>query len=183
MMLRRGDYVLCNFPFRESPGPEPSPHIVLCAATGRQGNVDFAIVFYTTSQTEFQGQRRPRQYLLVDKTRALQLGQKTAFHVDASRIARLPLTRDYFPEMAGNTIPVRGNDAEFVTRVEERLRELVAGGFQITKIDGARQNKAPPRAARCPFGRRALVNRFHGIPALEGDDSWKEGRWRDSFLA
>ena len=66
-MLRRGDYVLCNFPFRESPGPEPSPHIVLCAATGRQGNVDFAIVFYTTSQTEFQGQRRPRQYLLVDK--------------------------------------------------------------------------------------------------------------------
>ena len=48
-MLRRGDYVLCNFPFRESGGPGPSPHVVLCAATGRQGDANFAIVFYTAS--------------------------------------------------------------------------------------------------------------------------------------
>jgi hypothetical protein len=107
-MLRRGDYVLCNFPFRESAGPGPSPHIVLCAATGRVGYVSFAIVFYTTSQTDNQGTRRPRQYLFVDKARALKLGQKTAFQVDASRIARLPLTTGYFPEMAGNIIPIRG---------------------------------------------------------------------------
>ena len=93
-MLRRGDYVLCNFPFRESRGPGPSPHIVLCAATGRAGNTRFAIVFYTTSQIDFQGARRPRQYLLVSKARAIELGQKAAFHVDASRVARLPLTAD-----------------------------------------------------------------------------------------
>ena len=37
-MIRRGDFVLCNFPFRESDGPGPSPHIVLCAATGREGS-------------------------------------------------------------------------------------------------------------------------------------------------
>ena len=100
-MLRRGDFVLCNFPFRESSGPGPSPHIALCAATGRAGDVTFAIVFCTTSQTDYQGSRRPRQYLFVNQARAMELGQKIAFHVDASRIARLPLTADYFPEMAG----------------------------------------------------------------------------------
>jgi hypothetical protein len=134
-MLRRGNYVLCNFPFRESAGPGPSPHIVLCAATSRQGGVAFAIVFYTTSHTDYQGARRPRQYLFVSRAKALELGQKTAFQVDASRVARLPLTLDYFPEMSGSDIPVRGRDAQFVTKVEERLRELVAAGIQITRVD------------------------------------------------
>jgi hypothetical protein len=63
------------------------------------------------------------------------LGQKAAFQVDASRIARLPLTTDYFPELAANAIPVRGRDPELATRVEERLRELVASGFEITRVD------------------------------------------------
>ncbi len=134
-MLRRGDYVLCNFPFRDAAGPGPSPHIVLCAATGRQSGMRFAIVFYTTSQTDYQGAQRPRQYLFVSKERAVQLGQKAAFQVDSSRIARLPLTADYFPEMTGHTIPVRGCDPELVTKVEDRLRELVAAGVEITRVD------------------------------------------------
>jgi len=136
-MLRRGDYVLCNFPFRESSGPGPSPHIVLCAATGRAGNARFAIVFYTTSQTDYPGLQRPRHYLLVNKARAVELGQKAAFVVDASRIARLPITSDYFPEMTGDAIAVRGNDADFVAKVEERLRELIASGIKITRVDAA----------------------------------------------
>jgi hypothetical protein len=113
---------------------------VLCAATGRTGDANFAIVFYTTSQTDYHGARRPRQYLLVNKARATELGQKTAFHVDASRIARLPLTTDYSPEMTENTIPVRGYDPDFVTMVEGRLRELIATGFEITKVDAVVRN-------------------------------------------
>jgi len=134
-MLRRGDFVLCNFPFRESSGPGPSPHIALCAATGRARDVTFAIVFYTTSQTDYQGSRRPRQCLFVNQARAMELGQKIAFHVDASRIARLPLTADYFPEMAGTAVRARGHDPDLVTRAEERLMELIAAGFEITKVD------------------------------------------------
>ncbi len=134
-MLRRGDFVLCNFPFHEAPGPGPSPHIVLCAATGREGKTHFAIVFYTTSQTDYEGAKRPRQYLFVDRMRATELGQKAAFHVDASRVARLPLTSDYFPELEWNTILAKGRDPEFVTKVEERLTELIAAGFQIRKVD------------------------------------------------
>jgi hypothetical protein len=134
-MLRRGDYVLCNFPFREAAGPGPSPHVVLCAATGRETDIAFAIVFYTTSQTDYHGQRRPRQYIFVNETRAVGLGQRSAFHIDASRIARLPLTTDYFPELVGSTIPVRGRDPAVVARVEERLRDLIATGFEVIKVD------------------------------------------------
>jgi hypothetical protein len=141
-MLRRGDYVLCNFPFRESRGPGPSPHIALCAGTGRQDATVFAIVFYTTSRTDYQGTRRPRQYLFVGHARAMELGQQAAFQIDASRIARLPLTADYFPEMAGNAIAVRGRDPDIVTKVEDRLRELVAAGVEVTRTDAV---ASPPR--------------------------------------
>jgi hypothetical protein len=68
--------------------------------------------------------------------------QKAAFHVDASRIARLPLIEDYFPEMAGNAIAVRGRDPELVTKVEERPRELVAAGVEITRADAVAR---PPK--------------------------------------
>jgi hypothetical protein len=144
-MLRRGDYVLCNFPFRESSGPGPSPHIVLCAATGRAGDASFAIVFYTTSQTEYQGARRPRQYLFVNKARAMELGQKVAFHVDASRVARLPLTTDYFPDLGHENVQVVGRDPDFVTKVEQRLRELIAAGFRIAKVDALQERQSRPR--------------------------------------
>ena len=137
-MFRRGDYVLCNFPFRESVGPGPSPHIVLCAATGREGDTSFAIVFYTTFQTDYQAARRPRQYLYVNKARAMELGQKVAFHVDASRIARLPLTADYFPELRRAI----GRDPNFVMKVEQRLRELIAAGFRIVKVDAVQERKS-----------------------------------------
>ena len=140
-MLRRGDYVLCNFPFRESAGPGPSPHIVLCAATGRAGKTSFAIVFYTTSQTDYPGLQRPRQYLFVSKAKAIALGQKAAFVVDASRIARLPLAPEYFPEMTESTIAIRGNDADLAGKAEERLRELIASGSKITRVDAAARNR------------------------------------------
>jgi hypothetical protein len=134
-MIRRGDFVRCNFPFRESDGPGPSPHIVLCAATGREANTMFAIVFYTTSQIEYPGAKRPRQYLFVNESRAKELLQRKAFHVDASRVARLPLTPEYFPELRHDVIPTAGRDPDLVAKVEERLEALIARGFQIRRVD------------------------------------------------
>jgi hypothetical protein len=136
--IRRGDFVLCNFPFREAAGPGPSPHIVLCAATGRANDTTFAIVFYTSTQTDYHGAKRPRQYIFVDSTSAARFGQNKAFHIDASRIARLPLTAQYFPELDRNTTPVKGRDADLVLKVEERLKELIATGFEVKRMDATR---------------------------------------------
>jgi hypothetical protein len=108
---------------------------VLCAAAGRERNISFAIVFYTTSQVDFQGLRRPRQYLFVNEAKARELHQRRAFLIDASRIARLPLTSEYFPGLASGTIPVLARDPEIVRKAEERLKALRASGLHMTKVD------------------------------------------------
>jgi hypothetical protein len=37
--------------------------------------------------------------------------------------------------LAGNAVSVRGRDPELVIKVEDRLRELVAAGVEITRTD------------------------------------------------
>ena len=142
--MQAGDYVRCNFPFREASGAGPSPHIVFCLATGRVQEVRFAIVVYTTSRVAFEGSRRPRQHLLVDASRATALGQATSFHVDVSRIARLPFNLDYFPEIRDGIIPTFGRDRLFVETVVKRQHELVEAGFRIVPIDLASRSGLKP---------------------------------------
>jgi hypothetical protein len=137
--MQAGDYVRCNFPFREASGPGPSPHIVFCLATGRIRDERFAIVVYTTSRVAFEGRRRPRQHLLVDASQAAALGQATSFHVDVSR-----LNSDYFPDMRDGVIPTFGRDASFVKTVVKRQRELVEAGFGIVAVDLASGSHPKP---------------------------------------
>jgi hypothetical protein len=141
--MQAGDYVRCNFPFREASGPGPSPHIVFCLGTGRIRDQRFAIVVYTTSRVAFEGSRRPRQHLLVDAIQAAVLGQATSFHVDVSRVARLPLSSDYFPDMQDGMIPTFGRDRSFVETVVKRQRELIEAGFRIVPVDLARSRPKP----------------------------------------
>jgi hypothetical protein len=75
----------------------------------------------------------------------MELGQKNEFHVDASRIARLPLTTEYFPQLDDTTVRIIGRDPELVIKVEERLRELIAAGFSIAKVDAVQKRQSPPR--------------------------------------
>jgi hypothetical protein len=133
--MQAGHYVRCNFPFREASGPGPSPHIVFCLATGRIRDGRFAIVVYTTSRVAFEGRRRPRQHLLVDASQAAALGQATSFHVDVSRVARLPLNSEYFPDMREGVVPRFGRDRSFVEKVLKRQRELMDAGFRVVPVD------------------------------------------------
>ena len=133
--MRAGAYVRCNFPFREATGPGPSPHIVFCLATGHIRNERFAIVVYTTTRTSFRGNARPRQHLLVDESQATALGQMKSFHVDVSRVARLPISPEYFPDMRNGIIPTFGADRSLVDAVVRRQRELIDAGYIIVPID------------------------------------------------
>jgi hypothetical protein len=142
--VRSGDYVRCNFPFREKPGPGPSSHIVLCLGTGQFQGVRVAIVAYTTSRVTFEGKQRPRQHLLVDAARAAKLGQSKSFHIDVSRVARLPITSDYFPDLQDGLVSTFGQDPRFVEEVVKRQRELIESGHQIDRIDLARPANRKP---------------------------------------
>lgn len=142
--MQAGDYVRCNFPFREASGPGPSPHIVFCLATGRIRDERFAIVVYTTSRVTYEGSRRPPQHLLIDASQAKALGQRTSFHVDVSRVARLPLNSDYFPDMRDSVIPTFGRDRGFVEKVLNRQRSLMDAGFRIVPVDLVSRSQPRP---------------------------------------
>jgi hypothetical protein len=57
----------------------------------------------------------------------------------------LPLTTEYFPQLDDTTVRIIGRDPELVIKVEERLRELIAAGFSITKVDAVQKRQSPPR--------------------------------------
>jgi hypothetical protein len=140
-----GDYVRCNFPFRESRGPGPSSHIVLCLGKARSRGVLVAIVAYTTTRVAFEGERRPRQHLFVDAANAAKLGQSRPFHVDVSRVARLPVTLDYFPDLQQNgSIRTFGQDPTMVTKVIRRQQELIGSGYQLDAVDLASPVRPKP---------------------------------------
>jgi hypothetical protein len=135
-MILSGDFVRCYFPFREVEGPGPSPHIVLCAGTDSAKKN--AIVFYTTSQIDYPGLKRPRQYMFIDAERATQLGQKLAFNIDASRVALLPLGVEYFPDLDRGVIKTFGRSPDLASRVVKKQIELAAAGFAIERTDARR---------------------------------------------
>lgn len=95
----------------------------------------FAIVFYTTSQVAHAGVRRPRHHIVVDEGKARMLGQRGTFLIDVTRIARLPLSKAYFPTLAQHTVAVLGHDPRLVAAVERRLTELMAEGLIVHKVD------------------------------------------------
>jgi hypothetical protein len=73
--------------------------------------------------------------MLVDEARAFALGQSKSFQIDVSRIARLPITPDYFPDMHDGVVPTFGQDPSMVDKVAARVRELKAEGHQIMPVD------------------------------------------------
>jgi hypothetical protein len=46
------------------------------------------------------------------------------------------LWRITFPKLGRNTIPAVARDPGFVAKFEERLKDLIAEGFEIRKFDG-----------------------------------------------
>jgi hypothetical protein len=58
-----------------------------------------------------------------------------SFHVDVSRVARLPLSPEYFPDMRDGVIPTIGTDRSLVNAVVRRQRELIDAGYSIVPID------------------------------------------------
>lgn len=130
----RGDYVRCLFPFRERAGPGPSPHLVLVTGTGRISGTPAVIVFYTTSQVTYDGTRRPRHLIHVDEPKATALGQAKAFDIDVTRVALLPVTASYFPDLKDGAVRTYGQDAHVAAVVERRLSELKVSGHRIDLV-------------------------------------------------
>ncbi|MGJ4947652.1 hypothetical protein [Bradyrhizobium sp. HKCCYLS20291] len=80
--------------------------------------------------------------MLVDEKRAIALGQSKSFIVDVSRIARLPITVDYFPGLLDDAVPSFGRDPAIVATIAARIRELIADGFDVVPVDLTSMNSS-----------------------------------------
>jgi hypothetical protein len=57
----------------------------------------------------------------------------------------MPLTADYFRGLHDTSVQVFGRDPEFVIKVEQRLRELIAAGVTIANVDALQDRSNRPR--------------------------------------
>ncbi|BAM88651.1 hypothetical protein S58_26450 [Bradyrhizobium oligotrophicum S58] len=55
--------------------------------------------------------------------------------MDVSRIARLPMTADYFPDLHNGAVSNFGQDPAMAAKVTLRIRELIANGFEVMPVD------------------------------------------------
>lgn len=111
---RAGDFVWCAFPERENParpGPRHIGYVALATSTERG---DAALLAYTTSQP-WIGRRRPPGIREFDRETAAGMGHGRAFVLDLRRMAALPVTAVWFPDL-------HTEDRGIVGRAPERLR-------------------------------------------------------------
>ncbi len=112
--FRSGDFVWSAFPERENPARPGPRHVGYVALTTSSERVDAAFLAYTASQPWTGGPRPPGVYAFNRET-AASMGQSRSFTLDLRRMAAVPITAEWFPEL--NT-PGRG----IVGRAPERHR-------------------------------------------------------------
>lgn len=129
--IEAGDFVWCAFPEREHPAsPSRHPHIgyalVVALGTSTAGGPR-AIVAYTTSRPGQHDGKRPG-VVPFSAEEAAALGQKRPFWLHLWRIAYLPVTEAWFPNLAspdkvvlGRLPPARRTEIEAIAiRVQQR---------------------------------------------------------------
>ena len=123
---RSGDFVWSHFPQRENParpGPRHVAYVVLSTSTAPGSTI---LVAFTTSQPWIGP--RPSGLLSIDLETAAGMGQSRPFTLDLRRIAPLPVTEDWFPDLQASNHGVFG-------KAPERLRIM----FEATLTELARR--------------------------------------------
>jgi hypothetical protein len=116
-----GTFVWTNFPFGPPDRPNvPGPvrHIAYVLASRGDGPLVQLLLAYTSSGAwRGAAPRAPIGVIEFDKTAARALNQRP-FHIDLRCLARVPLTVEWFPDLA---LPGRGVVAVAATRVRDRI--------------------------------------------------------------
>jgi hypothetical protein len=110
---RLGDFVWSNYPQRENPAQPGPRHVGYVALSTSSDTEDIVWLAFTTSQPWVQS--RPPGVYSIDRDTAAGMGQPKPFTLDLRRMANLPVTAEWFPELG---TPGHG----IVGRAPERLR-------------------------------------------------------------
>jgi len=116
-----GDFVWCAFPESEYPArPSRHRHVTYVLAVA----ADQAIVAYTTSQPSLYAAGRPG-VIHFSAEHAADLGQMRAFWLHLWRVARLPVTPDWFPNLSDPANVVVGSVSQAMQReLEAKTKEV-----------------------------------------------------------
>jgi hypothetical protein len=133
----RGDFVWTHFPKRENPGvPSDERHIALCLRRFRHRNEGFvlAAVFTTTRP---RGERpKAKGEIEIPVERAAEFGQKHAFRIDVRRIAALPLSSEFFPDLEAPGHGITGRSERLAQAADKLLQEIIRETPELVEFLG-----------------------------------------------
>ncbi len=116
-MLNEGVFFRVFFPTKEKPREPGLSHICYCLAI----RSPLALIAYTTSVPWPEGMPMPFGVRLFTKAEAAELNQRSAFRLHLNRQARIPLTKNWVPEIE---TPHQGVIATASSRLRQELYEI-----------------------------------------------------------
>lgn len=143
-----GAFVWCRFPLQEAPrepGPEDHLHLVYVADV----TTSKVLTIYTTSVLWDPAVPTPIGVIIVKAQQAAALGQKP-FVLDARRIALLPVTTEWFPDLESK------NHGVLMVADKVFQKEVTRVAHELAK--------------------RSSNMQFYGPDAKSDIDSWKPER-------
>ncbi len=126
-----GDFVWCNFPFREKPQhPADAMHAVYILAT--KGDTAVAAI-YTTTALPKPTQPKSPYTIAISEDASRKMGMTRPFTIDPSRVAFLPINEAFFPGADNGKVPIIGQADDRLQRaIESRLEAAVHGNHLET---------------------------------------------------
>lgn len=135
--IRRGDFVWTHFPTTERPEePSKERHIALCAREADDRSGGYALLaIYTTTRP--RGDRpKARGEIEITEEKARELGQTSAFRIDAKRIAALPLTKEFFPDIARPGFGRRGHSLHLASACDKMIGKIAEKTPELIEVLG-----------------------------------------------
>jgi len=127
MTWQRGSFIDCLFPFAEHPARlGPMRHIVYLQTMVRlrSGEIRALVMLTTTSPRMIQAIPDGLS-VKISQANSVAMGMKNAFTIDVHRLALLPATKDWFPDME--------NPHFTIAIADERLRDAITKRYEAMK--------------------------------------------------
>lgn len=130
-----GDFVWCAFPQHENPTRPGPPHVGYAVAVfgGAAPDSFFALIAYTTSQP-WPGTSHPPGVYAFDRQEAASFGQGRAFVLDLRRLALVPVTAAWFPQVGQPGGGVQGRaSAAWSRQLKQAAEDLLTRRPEIVE--------------------------------------------------
>ena len=141
-LLDRGDFVWTHFPSSEHPTePSGQRHIALCLRSASHANGSHVLLAVYTTTKKPADRPKARGEIDVPDERAHEYGQTSGFRINVKRIAALPLTVDYFPDLEKPDHGKRGSSEHLANACEKLLFAIIKETPELVDFAGPEDSK------------------------------------------